>query len=420
MVDFNLLVDIVYDYLVLGKSFEELDIIYDLESGTSFKYLSNLNLSNDFNLLCGKYKDKIDEVLIDKEFLYLFLQERYKNEILEDYIKRKKSLNNKNCFHINDDKYRSIILILLLLIIVLTLYILMLFGIDFEDIKNSNKPLYKFVTEQLTESNMEYPTMAHHERRLESDETLTYELGEDENDYLEPHIFEYLGFKFMGRSVGTIPVGEVIGLRDKELIVGNFVSGQLTGNGFHYTDNMSKMGYYESGQLITGVQLENYGNECFLARVSYGQPSEYRILILKNSNPNNRRIIAVNSMVEQVAEYKEDGWYGLDGNPVSEDLIELNAYYIEGNRYYIGSDDFYYEDGSLIKCDTDLIMELSVDGDDFYYNSLVEYNKCLESDDLESARNLTGVTFALNDKKDLVKCNYLTEDIEYFRELSLK
>lgn len=420
MVDINLLVDIVYDYIVLGKSVDDLDIIYDLKSGTAFKYLSDLHLHSDLNLLCGKYSNKIiNDITVDKELLYFFLQERYKKESLEDYILRKKNSNSKIKFKIDNVFYRSIMLVLLLLIILLTLYIFLLFGLDFDDIRKSNKPLYKFVTEQLDDSNYQSETMIHNERILYSDEELIYELGEDEDDYLEPHLFEYLGYKFMGRSVGTIPVGEVIGIRDKEIIVGNYVSGQLTGNGFHYTKNMSRMGYYESGQLITGAQLENYGNKCFLSKVSYGKPCEYRILIIKNSNPENQRYIAVNANGEEVAVYKDNAWYCLDGEPISEDLIELNAYYIENNKYYLGSDDFYYENGSFVKCGTDLIMELSVDGDDFYYNSLVEYNKYLESNDIENARDITGVTFSLGDNKNLVKCNYLTEDIEYLRDFNI-
>lgn len=411
MGNMKLVINIIYDYIVQGKSFEELDGLYSLNKGDSFKILSNYNLNDDS--LKGKYNESrsINGRKLNKSLLNLFINERYKVESLEEYVLRKQTSQFKNSFHINNRSYWTFMSVILLFIILLALYLLILFSIDLDDARHSNELIAKIATYQLKDYDIEAQTMAHYDRMNEIE--LEGEIGEEECSNIEPCEFNYLGYNFMGRCIGSIPVGESIGFRDKELIVGNFSSGQLTGYGFHYTKNMSRMGYYESGRLINGAQVENYGNRIILTKVLNGLASECRLMIVKNMD--DIEFIGINSMAEPIANYIDGVWLDISGEKLSEEYVGFNSYYVDGDRYYIGSDDFYFENGYFVRCDPDLLMELSISGDDFYYNSLIGYTKLLDSNNIDGARDVTGVIFELNND-NLIKCHYLTEDVEYFRD----
>ena len=448
----------MYDYIVEGLSLEDIDNNYGLSSGTSSSRLSkykitgkDVNWNGSYN--SGKYRGKygndnpyvvksqypdfendVVEVFIDKKVLKDFVKKRYDDETLEDYLERKYEINesilnglglgsalkrggqkgrarvykeekgigeynlSKLSDENNDEKLNGTKINPMIFIGALMVGGVLVLAFN-PSVKNFVMSKYIDIYSAKVENDNQKLLQKKEEAKVSTED--------------KPGIVEYNGLTYSCRSVDGVPYKQAIGMSKTETIVGNFINGNLSGNGFHRKDNTIEMGYFIDGVLNNGVYLYYEENVPYFVQVYNSARLDYKVTLKLDESGDWNGLSAYNLDDTLIAEYYNDSWYDINGNILNYDSenypTNLSYFYFEDGKPCFSYDDFNFtKSGWLRIWNSDVHMVVDVMSDYLVYDTLFE-SEFIRTD---------GAKFENYDGG--IKAQFLNDEIMYERTLQYK
>lgn len=339
------LVDYIFEYICLDVPLYKIADKYGINESVLGKELESCGLAGKYNSIENHYKGgeykgmfkskpftfvketgETESITVDREIIEEYVLNREDGELFLDYLQFRTSESSDSSFKgdrvesvskpVSSSKSKLNFKSVFLGSFILLLFLFMMS--DYNILRNYNllfsyEYLTSFMKPFFQEVRKEYFDKENDKVLSGLNKTATTE---------DPGEFEYNSKKYIGLMGDSgEPVGDCLEFSSdyEDYSVGQYRNGLLSDYGFQCIDSVYSIGYFEEGELVDGLEINQ------------SEPSSTNISVIQNSE-------SVDSFI-YTEPYKSD-FYSYDGDNLSylTDMLAIKADTIQNEVYYERAD----------------------------------------------------------------------------------